>query len=133
MATDWYTSLLGDKLMNGAEEVDTKTALFGTDKEPKALKAVGFYFSAHWCPPCRRFTPELTKVYNELILEEYRNFEVIFVSSDNSDEAFLDYFGEMPWWALPYENRKAKQALSDHFQVSGIPTLVVLDRNYEVI
>jgi len=24
---------------------------------------LGLYFSAHWCPPCRAFTPELLKEY----------------------------------------------------------------------
>merc|ERR1711871_796533 len=27
---------------------------------------VGLYFSAHWCPPCRGFTPELAKRYTKL-------------------------------------------------------------------
>jgi nucleoredoxin len=26
-------------------------------------KLVAFYFSAHWCPPCRGFTPVLKKFY----------------------------------------------------------------------
>ena len=26
-------------------------------------KLVAFYFSAHWCPPCKAFTPVLKKFY----------------------------------------------------------------------
>lgn len=26
-------------------------------------KIIGFYFSAHWCPPCRLFTPALAEFY----------------------------------------------------------------------
>merc|ERR1712188_352813 len=28
-----------------------------------AGKTIAIYFSAHWCPPCRGFTPELAKVF----------------------------------------------------------------------
>ena len=27
---------------------------------------IGLYFSAHWCPPCTRYTPVLAEKYNEL-------------------------------------------------------------------
>ena len=35
------------------------------DKTVKA-EYYGIYFSAHWCPPCRMFTPELADIYNEM-------------------------------------------------------------------
>ena len=31
------------------------------DKKVLQGKTVGLYFSAHWCPPCRTFTPNLVK------------------------------------------------------------------------
>ena len=31
-------------------------------------KIVAFYFSAHWCPPCKAFTPILKKFYEVIIL-----------------------------------------------------------------
>jgi hypothetical protein len=37
---------------------------------------------------------------------------VVFVSSDRDSDAFKSYYGEMPWLALPYEDRDAKAALS---------------------
>ena len=59
---------------------------------------VGLYFSAHWCPPCRAFTPELVKAYGEVNgsggQHQRRNrFEVIFVSNDKSPAEFADYYG----------------------------------------
>ena len=30
-------------------------------KEVLAGKTIGLYFSAHWCPPCRGFTPKLVE------------------------------------------------------------------------
>ena len=38
----------------------------------------------------------------------------------------------MPWLALPFENRKAKEELSNLLQVEGIPTLVMLDPSLKV-
>ncbi|KAG6544785.1 hypothetical protein Mapa_013811 [Marchantia paleacea] len=92
-------------------------------------KTVGLYFSAHWCPPCRGFTPRLATIYKQL-KEEGKPFEIIFISSDRDEEAFKEYFGEMPWLALPFSDRQlkrnTKQELSEYFEVKGIPTLVIL-------
>jgi len=52
------------------------------------------YFSAHWCPPCRKFTPVLSEAYTKLKAER-DDFELVFVSSDRDQEGFDEYFGEM--------------------------------------
>ena len=89
------------------------------------LDAVGIYFSAHWCPPCRGFTPKLAEWYTANA--EKLQMEIVFASSDRDEGAFNDYFGEMPWKALPYDARKLKDALSKKFKVSGIPAFVIVD------
>ena len=61
------------------------------------------------------------------------DFEFIFVSSDRDEASFNEYFAEMPWLALPFSNRKAKGALSNMFDVSGIPTLVTIAPDGTVI
>jgi len=81
------------------------------------------YFSAHWCPPCRMFTPRLVEWYKER--HSRQNFEVIFVSSDHNQSAFDEYFHEMPWVALPYDNRSLKTELGVKFKIQGIPSLLV--------
>lgn len=92
-------------------------------------KVVALYFSAHWCPPCRRFTPELAAIYKRFKDSHARaaDWEVVFVSSDSDEAAFKEYAGEMPWLALPYERRTAKAQLSQLFKVRGIPSLVLVD------
>jgi nucleoredoxin len=40
-------------------------------------KAVMIYFSAHWCPPCRRFTPMLVQSYNQMKAAG-KNVEIVF-------------------------------------------------------
>eukprot|EP00286_Rhodomonas_abbreviata_P004430 CAMPEP_0181333340 /NCGR_PEP_ID=MMETSP1101-20121128/25619_1 /TAXON_ID=46948 /ORGANISM="Rhodomonas abbreviata, Strain Caron Lab Isolate" /LENGTH=419 /DNA_ID=CAMNT_0023443133 /DNA_START=47 /DNA_END=1306 /DNA_ORIENTATION=- len=87
---------------------------------------VGIYFSAHWCPPCRGFTPKLAEAYNA-IRAAGKSLEIVFASSDKTDEAFQEYFAEQPWLALPYANRAHKDRLSKKFKVSGIPMLVLID------
>ena len=114
-----FTKLFGKELVaQGGKRVSVQDALI-TPGKPVAL-----YFSAHWCPPCRGFTPQLAKWYSAGLKDK---LEVVFVSSDKDQGAFDGYFGEQPWLALPFEDRKAKAALSKRFKVQGIPTLVVLD------
>ncbi len=37
-------------------------------------KLVAFYFSAHWCPPCKAFTPLLKKFYEVIKLSSNLNY-----------------------------------------------------------
>jgi nucleoredoxin len=114
----WTALFGGAKLLNhNGDSVDPTTF---TNK-----KGVLLYFSAHWCPPCRGFTPVLAE-YHKSHHEKF-NFETVFVSSDKDEAAFNEYWGSMPWLALPFAERSQKEALSRKFKVQGIPTLVVLD------
>merc|ERR1712054_215548 len=97
-----------------------------------AGKTIGIYFSAHWCPPCRGFTPELVKTYNKM-KEAGKEFEIIFASSDRTDADFKEYFKEMPWLALPYSDREAKNKLSKVFGVEGIPSFHIIEHDGTVI
>ena len=93
--------------------------------EVKKSTYVGIYFSAHWCPPCRGFTPQLATAYKTWKAEG-KSIEIIFVSSDRSDDQFEDYFKEMPWLAVPRSDSTTKGKLSNEFGVRGIPKLVIL-------
>jgi len=109
---------MGDVLVKpDGTEVGREEALNG--------KYVGLYFSAHWCPPCKRFTPELAELYKKLVATR-SDFEIVFVSSDRDDKAFKEYHAEMPWLAVPFANREGKNSLSSMFEVEGIPTFVMI-------
>jgi thiol-disulfide isomerase/thioredoxin len=95
-------------------------------KKAPSEKIVGFYFSAHWCPPCRKFTPKLVEFYSNL-KQEGKEFEIIFVSADKGEDEMLAYMKEtsMPWLAIPY-NSTAIKALKEKLNISGIPALVIV-------
>jgi nucleoredoxin len=95
-------------------------------------KYILLYFSAHWCPPCRQFTPILSKFYKDLKVKR-TDFEVVFISSDKTEEQFTEYYKEHPWLALPFSERKLKEKLSRKFKVQGIPSLIILDGEAETI
>lgn len=87
-------------------------------------KNILLYFSAHWCPPCRGFTPRLIQVYHDIKAKDSA-FEVIFVSRDRDQGSFDEYFSGMPWLALPFGDAR-KQSLSRKFKIMGIPSLVAI-------
>ena len=69
------------------------------------------------CPPCRAFTPKLIESYKKIV-SKGKPFEIIFVSSDRTQEAFDDYFKDMPWFAIPFGKDKGKE-ISAKFSVQG--------------
>lgn len=80
------------------------------------------YASAHWCPPCRQFTPRLVKFYSKF----KNNIEVVFLSADHDEDGFESYFASMPWKAIPYDDA-GREKFMGHIKVTGIPRLVILD------
>lgn len=61
--------------------------------------------------------------------DKVNDFEIVFVSSDMNQQLFEEYFLEsQPWLALNFsDKRQNKYDLTKYFNVSGVPTLVVLD------
>ncbi|CAL4062114.1 unnamed protein product [Meganyctiphanes norvegica] len=111
---------LGTNLVGHSGPVDVNN-ICGPDK------IIALYFSANWCPPCRNFTPQLVAIYKHLKENTKQQLEVVLVSSDQDDQAFQDYYRDMPWLALPYQDSKRKLRLSRRFRVASIPSLVLLD------
>jgi nucleoredoxin len=96
-------------------------------------KNLVLYFSAHWCPPCRQTTPLLAKLYQSMRIHRADDFEFIFISSDKDMKSFSEYHGEMPWLAMPFDKRAEKEELSNRYGVEGIPSLIVVDPEGNVI
>jgi len=90
----------------------------------KSCKLIGLYFSAHWCPPCKAFTPILADFYKKVNANE-KQIEIIFISCDREEIQYKKYFSEMPWLTLPYQDVRI-EALSEEYGCKGIPYLVIL-------
>ena len=92
---------------------------------------IGIYFSAHWCPPCKGFTPTLINFY-KIANEEKKQIEIIFASCDEDVDDFNQYYETMPWTAIPYESESI-DLMSDAFNINGIPVFLVLDNHAHII
>ena len=89
------------------------------------------FLQAHWCPPCRGFTPKLAQAYKAAKAAN-KPWEVVFVSADNSEEEFAEYYETMPWLSLPHEDPRCA-FLNSHFEVEGIPSLVLVAPDGKVL
>jgi thiol-disulfide isomerase/thioredoxin len=89
-------------------------------------KYTALYFSAHWCPPCRMFTPKLVEWYKEF-KAKHPDFELVFVSGDRDQAAMEEYIKEagMPWPVVKFDRAQAETF--GKFSSSGIPYLVLID------
>jgi nucleoredoxin len=112
------------KLVNAKGEAAPSDVLSG---KPYVL----YYFSAHWCPPCRKFTPRLIDFYNNE--GGGVDFELVFVSSDRSAKDMAAYMTEtgMPWWALAFDAIAGSGLRSEGGPY--IPALVLTDESGKVL
>jgi len=103
------------------------------DSEFEKKKLIGLYFSAHWCAPCRKFTPNLAAYYNKNAAA-HPEFEILLVSFDKSAAAMEGSMRDlqMPWPALGFDKASGNEALKKYAGAS-IPCLVVVDENGKVV
>lgn len=96
-------------------------------------KLIAYYFSAHWCAPCRKFTPQLVEYYNQ-VAAQHPEFEIVFYSFDKSAGDMERYMREshMPWPAIDYDKRQEKEELSKAAG-SGIPSLVLVESSGKLL
>ena len=102
------------------------------DGEFEKKKLIALYHSAFWCPPCRKFTPQLVAFYNK-VAAAHPEFEVLFVSNDKSASAMEGYMrdDQMPWPAVSYDKIPGNAALK--YFGESLPCLVVVDENGKVV
>ena len=102
----------------------SKRSLIDTSKIVTNNNIIALYFSAHWCPPCRNFTPKLVEIYQKYL--KNNSIEIIFVSWDKNEEEFNKYYDIMPWLAMPFNCRNSKKDLNTKYKILSIPSLIFI-------
>ena len=57
---------------------------------------------------------------------------MVFLSGDKTQEEYDEYYGEMPWVALP-KGADQLRPLAEKFKVKGVPRLIILKNDGTVL
>ncbi|XP_077492201.1 nucleoredoxin-like protein 2 [Amblyomma americanum] len=100
--------------------------LYPADEALRDKQLICLYFAAHWCPPCRMFTPVLANVY-KVAKGDNLAIEVIFISADRNKNDMLNYMktSHGDWYGLPFDD-PLQGEVEERFKVVGVPTLLVM-------
>jgi len=90
-----------------------------------AHKYLLIFAGGSWCEPCRNFAQRLGQAYQRL-LQQRNDFEILYLSSDMEEPSFRNFHSTMPFGAIPFEHRDAKMAIASKYNITRIPTVVVL-------
>ena len=125
----------------GSQEIKDVTPFLPTEFESSSGKIakedllkneiIGVYFSAHWCGPCRAFTPKLAQFYKN-VNSEKKQIEIIFNSCDHDMKSFNEYFSTMPWIATPFDS-ESKNQIDEACGINSIPQLIIFDNKGHVL
>ncbi len=89
------------------------------------------YISASWCGPCRTFTPSLVQFMKHA---DPDTIQVLLVSLDRNAQAMQKYMVDyqMPFPAVAFD-RVRSSGITDHFEGTGIPNLILMDRDGRIL
>lgn len=151
---DWYVTAISSLDKNEEKKIEFASSGAGTSQKGKLDSLVGtsikltgvtlegkpvslsslkgkvvlIDFWATWCGPCLREIPNILENY-----EKYheQGFEVLAVSTDKDLEKLSTFVEEEqpPWIVLADRHPKNKQSMAAQFEITGIPTFILVDRD----
>lgn len=121
----WRPNRIVDMLPNNyVSFVDSQTFdIFETEDLDE--KYILLYFASHSDALSQEFTPWLMKAYN-ILKKKRQDFELIFVSGDESEASYETFMCETSFCALPYHDSDARESLETRLEITSYPTLVML-------
>lgn len=87
-----------------------------------SFELVGVFFGASHNEKCRKFTPKLIKHYHRL-KDAGKKIEIVYISGDRDFNSFSDFFAEMPWPAIDYNQHEVARVIAMMFEASRVPYL----------
>ena len=114
---------LNKEILNGV-----KKELFNINN----TKIFGIYFSAIIYAPCKKFTQILLDFY-KTANKNIKQIEIIFCSEDKTLEEFNEYYNNMPWLSIPFEDNETKENLDLIFRIKSLPTLLIFNQKGNLI
>ncbi|MES2983139.1 MAG: thioredoxin-like domain-containing protein [Verrucomicrobiota bacterium] len=120
-----------DEVLDGNQVILDDKKFKKHEPKSKPAKYYVFYYTASWCGPCKAFTPELVKFYNE---HKSGNFEIVLISSDHDEKAMEAYAekNKMPWPQLKFSQIGKFEGKFNH-GVKGIPAVIVCDLEGKIV
>ncbi len=85
----------------------------------ESTKFIGLLFSAEACAPCHTMLQLLRNFYTDINVDE-RQFEIVLVSSDQTEKEWYKAYSSMPWTSLPYGDERI-QSFMKKSNVLGVP------------
>ena len=95
-------------------------------------------FTATWCPPCQMEIPGMKAVYEQYRDKDFAIVSVyVFQREADPVATVRDYVAaqELPWIILSEEltRRAGQPPQGETFEIRGVPTMLLVDREGEVI
>eukprot|EP00949_MAST-11_sp_MAST-11-sp1_P000941 g941.t1 len=124
--------LLGDVILTKIESGDVMPRSTDDMISEQSIGRIGLFFGASWCAPAVSMMHKLVDWYVE-VRTSGNAVEIIYVSDDEGQSAFDEIYMEMPWTAIPFSEKSTRRALTQRFEISGIPELIFIDSNGRII